>query len=686
MMSCLVLAAMLAWIAPNGLEPERRAAGVIVEVYELAGGLSAVPELPADQAPSAARVTETIDLGDGAAPFGGPEDNFVTRVLGFIEAPADAVYAFRLISDDGAKLWIGGALVVDHDGLHGAEPKDGEVRLTRGVHPLKIVHFEAGAGDRLALQWRSLTAAAVNAYELVPATALSHDPAAIRAAQPGVKRVIAPLRRGRPGDGSPIAGVHPALEASEVTLEEAAGAGGVDRRLDSRLLVLGDAESSATVEPGDVVVWLPPSGGSTTSVQASQIHDGVFAGQVLAGANPGGTIYRGFVDESDGVVQACLFQFSRGAPDPLGALAWDGDGGLLAGPARGDGAKLVRLTPKDATVFEMLAVRALANGFEIELTQPLLEGIGWEAESYYVERWPFEASATGVSAPARDGSNVPVKSATVSNDRRKVFVELGEVKPGAVYYLRLLPPCVSEAEALPWATEAWYTLHAVPSRSGESRPAPPSPPQNRLSEAEEAEGWRLLFDGRTTAGWHGFGQEQMPGGWQVIDGCLVRTGPGGDISTDEEFGNFELAIEWRICAAGNSGIFYRAAEGGEYRYPWQTGPEMQVLDNAEHADGRSKLTSAGSNYALYAPEVDATRPIGLFNAARIVVHGSHVEHWLNGRKLLEYELGSADWKQRVAASKFASMPGYGSASKGHIVLQDHGDKVWYRNIRIRTLP
>ncbi|RMF76008.1 MAG: DUF1080 domain-containing protein [Planctomycetota bacterium] len=235
-----------------------------------------------------------------------------------------------------------------------------------------------------------------------------------------------------------------------------------------------------------------------------------------------------------------------------------------------------------------------------------------------------------------------------------------------------------------WGTEAWLTLNRIPAdRPGRTRPRPPQPPQNVLTPEERAAGWRLLFDGRTTNGWRGFRKKEMPAGWEVIDGCLVRTGPGGDIITEEQFADFELKIDWRISTGGNSGIFYRVSEDEDY--VWRTGPEMQVLDNAEHADGGDALTSAGANYALVAPARDVTRPVGYFNEARIVVRGNHVEHWLNGEKLLEYELLSEPWERLVAASKFASMPRYGRERKGHIALQDHGDRVWYRNIRIREL-
>lgn len=206
---------------------------------------------------------------------------------------------------------------------------------------------------------------------------------------------------------------------------------------------------------------------------------------------------------------------------------------------------------------------------------------------------------------------------------------------------------------------------------------------NSLSAAELDAGWMLLFDGESTTGWRGFGQAEMPDGWRVEDGCLACVGSGGDIVTEQTFADFELVLEWRISPGGNSGIFYRVTEEGDY--PWLSGPEMQVLDNSEHADGKSPFTSAGSAYALYAPEQDDTRPVGEFNQVRIVVRGPQVEHWLNGVEQCEYELWSEDWHERVAASKFASMPNYGLARRGHIALQDHGDLVWYRNIKIREL-
>jgi hypothetical protein len=207
---------------------------------------------------------------------------------------------------------------------------------------------------------------------------------------------------------------------------------------------------------------------------------------------------------------------------------------------------------------------------------------------------------------------------------------------------------------------------------------------SQLTPEEQAAGWRSLFDGTTTAGWRGYRQRGMPRGWQAVDGALARVGGGGDVITTDQFGNFELTLEWKVAPGGNSGIFYRVTEQAAHTY--ESGPEMQVLDDSRHQDGKSRLTSAGSLYGLYAAPAGAAKPAGEWNAVRIVVNGAHVEHWLNGVKVVDTEIGSPDWEKRVRESKFNEWPGFGRATRGHIALQDHGDWVAFRNIKIKVLP
>jgi hypothetical protein len=219
--------------------------------------------------------------------------------------------------------------------------------------------------------------------------------------------------------------------------------------------------------------------------------------------------------------------------------------------------------------------------------------------------------------------------------------------------------------------------------SAQQDDAGPAEAAQMLTAEQRAAGWRLLFDGSTLAGWRSLDSDAPPPGWKAGGGVLVRESSGGDLLTVAQFDDFELELEWRLEEGGNSGIMFRVTT--EADETWLTGPEIQLLDNDRHPDGRNPLTAAGSNYALHAPVRDVTRPVGEWNEVRLLVRGAHVEHWLNGVKVVEYDLWSPDWEARVAASKFRAVTDYGRARRGHIAFQDHGDFVGFRNIRIRPL-
>jgi len=196
--------------------------------------------------------------------------------------------------------------------------------------------------------------------------------------------------------------------------------------------------------------------------------------------------------------------------------------------------------------------------------------------------------------------------------------------------------------------------------------------------------WKPLFDGKTTTGWRGYKTQEMPAGWKVEDGVLSKSGSVEDILTNDEFGDFDFRIDWKISDGGNSGIFYRGTE--EYEKIYWSGTEYQLLDDIHAADNKTRLTCAGAAYGLYPSPPGHLKPVGDWNTTRIVAKGAHVEHWLNGFKLLEYELWSPDWEAKVKESKFAKWPNYGRAKKGHFALQgDHNGALAFRNIRIREL-
>jgi hypothetical protein len=226
---------------------------------------------------------------------------------------------------------------------------------------------------------------------------------------------------------------------------------------------------------------------------------------------------------------------------------------------------------------------------------------------------------------------------------------------------------------------------------------------NHLTADEQSHGWKLLFDGQTTKGWRGMKGTPFPSQTWMIEGGAIRTQEdesGGDLISEEKFDNFELLVEWKISPGGNSGIKYLVQEEWlsphfqpdlperQKRNQWLSavGPEFQVYDDERmgRRPGWEK-SSTGAFYLLHSPENKKVNPPGEWNLARIVVRGNHVEHWLNGVKLLEYEMGSPELLALVEQTKFRKVPGFGIKGPGYIVLQHHGSLAWFRNIKIREL-
>ncbi len=202
--------------------------------------------------------------------------------------------------------------------------------------------------------------------------------------------------------------------------------------------------------------------------------------------------------------------------------------------------------------------------------------------------------------------------------------------------------------------------------------------------------WQVLFNGKSTEAWRGFRRDSFPskcwneerGELKTIKDCDKADRI--DIITKDTYQDFELELEWRISPGSNSGIIYLVSENEDES--WKSGPEMQVLDDDKHPDGKNPKTSAGALYGLIAPTNKTLKPVGDYNKVRLVVRNGHVQHWLNGKKVVEYDLGSNMLKEFIAQSKFKDYPHFAQNRQGHIALQYHGDEVWYRNIRIRALP
>jgi hypothetical protein len=205
-----------------------------------------------------------------------------------------------------------------------------------------------------------------------------------------------------------------------------------------------------------------------------------------------------------------------------------------------------------------------------------------------------------------------------------------------------------------------------------------------LAAFARASEWQTLFDGKDLSAWKTYGKPaDAPVAWAAEGGVLAWRKGCGNLATKETFGDFELELEWKISPGGNSGVMFGVDESGSK--PWHTGPEIQVVDESRHRDGKNPLTSAGALYSLYAPATPAAKPVGEWNTLRVKVQAGRVQGWLNREAVVDAKIGSEDWNARVAKSKFAPFPQFARVRAGRILLQDHGDPVWYRNIRIRRL-
>ncbi len=431
------------------------------------------------------------------------------------------------------------------------------------------------------------------------------------------------------------------------------------------------------------VVWLPQNEIGNSPSQIAPLNHGPYRNQMVHGDVTHGGLKRVYVEEVDGVLQGAVFRMTQGLEAGSNRVVVAPDGSLIVGGIGSTGNwgqtgklgyGLQRLAFNGTSTFEMLSVSPRQNGLEVKFTEPVSVEVG-ESPSYYeVTQWRYQPTNM-YGGPKMDEQTLAVKSATFSPDRRTLFLEIDEVKPGHVVYLRLHPSYQAKDHEFLWTTEAWLTINRIPNKNGIVKPKTMS--QNPSSSATDL-----------TASIHnfqGYNKPSVPNGWSLDNGILSFTPgkEGGDLRTAEMYDNFELEFEWKVDAAGNSGVMYLSEERNGYA--WETGPEYQILDNLEHPDGRNPLTSAASLYALYPADVDYTRPVGEWNVGKIVVKDGKVEHWLNHKLIVSTDLNGEDFAKRKAASKFANAKDYATIKKGYIVFQDHGDPVWYRNIRIKSL-
>ncbi|NND71054.1 MAG: DUF1080 domain-containing protein [Rhodothermales bacterium] len=465
-----------------------------------------------------------------------------------------------------------------------------------------------------------------------------------------------------------------------------------------------DFEGTRTVKETPPVVWLPQDEIGNSPSQPAKLTVGQYAGQMVHGEVTHGGLKRVFAEKVDGKYQGAVFRFVQGLEAGVNRLVRSDDGSLLVGGIGNPGNwghegkqwyGLQRLTFNGETTFEMLAIEARTGGFDISFTEAIDDRFVLDPETFNVHQWKYVPTAE-YGGPKVDEVKLPVSAITVDENRTKVFLEIPGLKAGSVLYIYVSDPLRSESDRSLWTTEAWYTLNrlsGIKSSVAGIRRAEKAL-ENTLTESEVAEGWELLFDGKKIDKWVNYGKNSIGSAWRVENGALVLDGRvvdwqfenGSDIVTREDYSDFELSLEWKISAGGNSGIFFNVVvDTSRYTYPWETGPEMQILDDARHSDGRIVSHRSGDLYDMVASPGTPTRPVGEWNQVYIRKADGNVEHWLNGNLMVEYPVGDSNWRDLIARSKFASMDGFGATTSGRIGLQDHGNRVAFRNIKVRRL-
>ncbi|MBJ20683.1 MAG: DUF1080 domain-containing protein [bacterium] len=457
-------------------------------------------------------------------------------------------------------------------------------------------------------------------------------------------------------------------------------------------------------------LWLPQNEVGNSPTQPLVLTEGPYAGHIVFGDIYNGGLKRAIVEEVGGQLQGAAFHFSGGLEGPVNRLLEAPGGGFIVGQIGsrgnwGEGGKdwfgLEFVQMGDEAAFEAMRVSATPEGFEIHFSRALAPDLVLTPDDFQLSDW-FYVPSEIYGGPKYDLRDLAIEHVHLSADRRVASIVVRDRLPERVVYLHFGPAIRSERGESLWVNEAWYTMNVLPTaESPNARKHDEAP--NILSLAEEEAGWRLLFDGRSFEGWKIYGaKDDSIEFWRIENAALAFTRDvslaglvwnhlnpfsraAADLMTKERFSDFELSIDWRISPGGNSGIFYLVPDERS-ALAWDLGLEMQVLDDAAHSDGQIERHRAGDLYDLQSLVRDAANPVGEWNRARIRVQGSHIEHWLNDRPIVDITRGSPDWRSAVANSKFADTEGFGLAERGHITLQDHGDLVWYRNIKIRKLP
>lgn len=471
----------------------------------------------------------------------------------------------------------------------------------------------------------------------------------------------------------------------------------------SRSVDFAGTEGLTETQP---VVWLPQDEIGNSPGEPAPLNVGPYKNQMIHGEITHGGIKRVFAERVNGRLQGAVFRFMQGLEAGINRLEWAPDGSLIAGGVGNPGNwshgdkhwyGLERLVYNGDTAFEMLSVSARSDGFEVTFTEAIKPGQNITAEDFEIRQWRYQPTAE-YGGPKIDDQVLAAEEFSLSEDGTRASFKLAGLKDQHLVYFRIARPFVSVNDRGLWTTEAWYTLNAIPEDKPVAINADYQVAHNQLSAEEREAGWQLLFDGESLAGLRNYNSDTLGERWVIDDGALHLTGlkpgesgwhtpeGGGDVViTSEPVTNYELYLEWKLEENGNSGIIYNVKEDPALEYPFLSGTEYQLLDNVGHPDGKIETHRAGDLYDLIKSRFVAVNPPGEWNRTRLVVNNGRIEHWLNGYKVVETQMGGPEWQALLADSKFSDWEHFAQQPGGHIVLQDHADKVWFRNIKLRSL-
>lgn len=443
-----------------------------------------------------------------------------------------------------------------------------------------------------------------------------------------------------------------------------------------------------TIPETPPAVWLPTGEVGNSPSQPAVFPSGPYAGQILLGDVTYGGLQRIFMEKVNNVWQGAAFRFSQGLEAGVNRICFGPDGDIYLGEIgignwNQPGKKsfgLQKLSYTGRPTFEMKAIRILRPGFEIEFTEPLEIGQGEKAQDYGIEQW-FYLPCDEVKGKKLGLVKTPVTTVKVAPDRTRVLLYISDLRQGHVVHFTLNPQLASAGGRHIWSNEAWYTLNSIPNYS----PTEIAQTINTLTDQENRDGWKLLFDGRTAAGWHGSKNKpensSIPPGWIIQDGALCSTGKGENLLTEDRFQDFELKMDWKVAPEASCRICYRVNDSTLHNVL-----SMSIVDDLRRKDGISEKNAAGALQGILAPSKSVSNPAGSWNDVRIVAHGGKIEHWMNGVRILAVDFNSIKWIETLARNQVTTIPEYTKARDGFICLEDQGGVAWYRNIKIRKLP